>query len=114
MRSLGALPLDRSQAASAVSYAVDMFEARDSFYFALAPEGTRSLKNGWKSGFYRIAREAGVPVFLGALDFGSRKIGLAKRIDLTGDVAADMKRFAEFYSTVQGRCPENTSPVQLQ
>lgn len=113
LRALGALPLDRSKAASAVSYAVEMFETRDNFYLALAPEGTRSLKNGWKSGFYRIAREASVPVFLGALDFGSRKIGIAKRIDLTGDVESDMKRFADFYSTVQGRWPENSSPVQL-
>ena len=113
LRSLGALPLDRSKAASAVRQAVSMFESQDCFYFALAPEGTRSLEAGWKSGFYRIAQDAGVPVLFGALDYARKQIGIAGRLDLSDDVEADMKQCADFYADIKGRWPAKASPVRF-
>lgn len=114
LRALGALPLDRRKATSAVQQAVAMFESQDSFYFALAPEGTRSLKDGWKSGFYRIAQDAGVPVYFGVLDFGNKQIGLTGSLKLSGDVEEDMKYCADFYANVKGCRPENACPVRLR
>lgn len=111
---LGGIPLDRSEATSAVQQAVDMFKSQESFYFALAPEGTRSLANGWKSGFYRIAREAAVPVFLGFIDYRNKRIGMQTRLDLSGDIDADLEICAEFYAAIEGRRPEKTSPVRIQ
>ncbi len=90
-----------------------MFETEDSFYFALAPEGTRALKGAWKSGFYRIAIAARVPVFFGALDYGNKRIGITGRIDLTGDVDADLAEIAQFYASIEGRRPEMTTPVRF-
>jgi len=113
LRSLGGIPLDRRRAGSAVQLAVDMFEAEDQFFFGLAPEGTRSLRDGWKSGFYRIASEASVPVFLGVLDYENKRVGIGGRLDLTGDVDADLATCARFYSNIRGRWPEKTSPVRF-
>lgn len=113
LRALGALPLDRSKATSAVQQAVEMFESQEKFYFALAPEGTRSLRPGWKSGFYRIAQEADVPVFFGVLDFGNREIGITGSFELSGEIEADMKHCADFYANILGRWPEKASPVRL-
>lgn len=113
LRALGALPLDRSKATSAVQQAVSMFESQDSFYFALAPEGTRSLKAGWKSGFYRIAQAAGVPVYFGTLDFGNREVGITGSLELSGDIETDMKHCADFYAGIKGRWPEKACPVRL-
>ena len=90
-----------------------MFEAEDSFYFGLAPEGTRSLTAGWKSGFHRIAEGAAVPVFLGIIDYQNRRVGITGRLNLSGDISADMKFCADFYSGIEGRRPENASPVRL-
>ena len=77
LRGLGGIPLDRTRATSAVDQAIAMFNEEETFYFGLSPEGTRSLKDHWKTGFYRIARGADVPVLLGVLDFRNREIGIA-------------------------------------
>lgn len=113
LTSLGAIPLNRNQARSAVKTAVELFDSKETFYFALAPEGTRGLTAGWKSGFYRIAEQADVPVFLGALDYEKREIGIAGRLDPSGDVAADMQICAEIYKPFRARWPEKSSPVRI-
>ena len=111
LRALGGVELDRQRAGSAVKQAVEMFEKHDSYYFGLAPEGTRTRKPGWKSGFYRIAQEAGVPLYLGSLDYKRKRIGIGPRFDLSGDQDADLARLREFYADKQGRWPEKTSPI---
>ncbi len=111
LRALGGIELDRGRAGSAVQQAIAWFEREDTFYFGLAPEGTRRKTDGWKSGFYRIALGAGVPVYLGMLDFGQRRVGLGGRLDLTGDEETDLEACRRFYADVRGRWPENTSPI---
>ena len=111
LRALGCIELDRERAGSAVRQAINWFDSQESFYFGLAPEGTRKKKPGWKSGFYRIAEGAGVPVYLGFLDFGKRRVGIGRRLDLSGDQDADLDVCRRFYADVEGRRPENTSPV---
>lgn len=113
LRALGGIDLDRERADSAVQLAIDLFAEKDRFYFGLAPEGTRKRARGWKSGFYRIARGAGVPVYLGFLDFGRRRIGIGPRIDLTGDQDADLAAIRKFYEGVEGRWPGQASPIEF-
>jgi 1-acyl-sn-glycerol-3-phosphate acyltransferase len=113
LRSLGGIPLDRSRAGSAVRQAIDMFNEQESFYFGLAPEGTRKKAPGWKSGFYRIAEGAKVPVYLGFLDYKHKCLGIGHRLDLSGDPDADLEVCRAFYADVEGRWPEKTSPIQF-
>ena len=113
LRGLGGIPLDRSRAASAVDQAVSMFESRERFFFGLSPEGTRARTEAWKTGFYRIAEAVDVPVFLGILDYGNRRIGIADRLDLTGDMDADIEKCADFYAGIQGRWPDKATPVRF-
>jgi len=93
--------------------AVALFNENENFYFGLAPEGTRALRDGWKTGFYRIATEAKVPVLLGYLDYSTRRIGIGGRLDPSGDIEADLKICADFYAPIKGRWPERTSPVRF-
>ena len=111
LRSLGGIPLDRQRAGSAVEQAVEMFRKNDSYYFGLAPEGTRSRADHWKSGFYRIARSADVPVVLGFLDYGKRRIGIGPTLELSGDWEKDLAYCREFYKDIEGRWPEKAGPV---
>jgi len=112
LKSLGGIPLDRSRANSAVQQVVLMFESEDPFYFGLAPEGTRGRREAWKTGFHRIASDAGVPVFFGVLDYRTRHVGIVGRLDLCGDIETDLTRCADFYQNVQGRWPEKTTPAR--
>lgn len=111
LRALGGIPLDRKRAASAVDQAIEKFRNNESFYFGLAPEGTRSRADHWKSGFYRIAEGADVPVVLGFLDYGKRRIGIGPTLRLSGDWHKDLEFCQAFYKDVQGRRPEMAGPV---
>ena len=113
LRAFGAVPIDRKNAGSAVNEAIAAFDTNERFYFGLAPEGTRSKTAGWKSGFYRIADGAAVPVLCGFLDYHDRRLGLGPMITLTGDKEADLRIFRSFYASIRGRRPANTSPVEL-
>lgn len=114
LRLLGGVPLDRGRAGSAVDQAVELFEQNDSVYFGLAPEGTRADVPYWKSGFYRIAVAADVPVVPGFLDFGTRRIGFGAAITLSGDQDADLEKFRAVYEDIKGRHPEKTGTIAFQ
>lgn len=113
LRGLGGIALDRRRAGSAVQQAINMFNEQDSFYFGLAPEGTRKKTRGWKNGFYRIAVGAGVPVYLGFLDYENKRVGIGRRLDLSGDEETDLEICREYYANIQGRWPEKTSPIRF-
>jgi len=113
LRGLGGIPLDRTLAQSAVQQAVDMFSQSDQFFFGLAPEGTRALGDAWKSGFYRIAIGAKVPVYIGVLDYGKKQIGVVERVELSGDQKQDLENIAAYYEQVVGRWPEKTTPIRF-
>ncbi len=97
MRWLGALPVDRTQRTALVGAAIGAFAAKPDLILGLAPEGTRFAVDHWKSGFYRIARGAGVPVVPAFLDYRRRVGGAGGPIALTGDEGADLGRLRAFY-----------------
>ncbi len=111
LRSLGGIPLDRSKAGSAVQQVISAFEANDHFYFALAPEGTRRLTKGWKSGFYRMAKGANVPIFLCFLDYENKRLGIGPKLEVSDDQGADMRVCQDYYAGIVGCRPEQASPV---
>ncbi len=112
MRRMGGVPVNRRKPAGFVEQMAEQFAARDRFLLAVAPEGTRSLTPGWKTGFYRIALAARVPVALGCIDHTRREVGILACIELSGDPAADIARIAEVYSGRQGLRPELASPIR--
>lgn len=114
MRQLGGVEIDRSGGLDTVSATAKVFEGREALYLGLAPAGTRSFRDHWKSGFYHMARKADVPVLCGFLDYEKKRGGCGPTFHLTGDVTADMDKFREFYATVKGHTPANTSTVRLQ
>lgn len=107
----GAIAVDRSSHHHIVDQMASEFNKHERFVLALAPEGTRHKTDGWKSGFYRIALAARVPILLAFIDY-SRKIGGAGHILYpTGDLEQDISSMRNFYLTVKGRYPQNASPV---
>lgn len=106
MRSIGGIPVDRSDPSGVVDDVVARIAGGDVFGLVVTPEGTRGSGEYWKSGFYRIAREAALPVTLGYVDRTTMTTGLGPTIDLTGDVRADMDRIRAFYADKAGMRPQ--------
>ena len=114
MRALGGIPVDRSDASRVVTEVVDRVHAGEVFGLVVTPDGTRGSNEFWKSGFYRIARETGMPVTLGYVDGTTRTCGLGPTIELTGAVAADMDRVRAFYADKSGIKPHLRTEPRLR
>jgi hypothetical protein len=80
---------------------------------AITPEGTRSARPGWRTGFYRVASQAAVPVGLVSLDYGRREVRFTDFMMLTGDETADLARIAGVYAGVRGMRPAQAAPVRF-
>ncbi len=97
MRDMGGVPVERSTKGNMVDQMVAEFARRDRFLLTIAPEGTRSNVKQWKSGFYQIAVQAGVPLIPGFVNYQRKVGGLGDPIALTGDYVADMAKVRSFY-----------------
>lgn len=102
MYDMGGVPVERSASRNYVDQIVAAFAADDDFRLVVAPEGTRGGGGKWRSGFYHIARGAGVPVVPAWVDYKTMRGGLGEPIDLTGDFEADMAAIAAFF---RGKMP---------
>jgi 1-acyl-sn-glycerol-3-phosphate acyltransferase len=117
LRWIGGRPVDRRAAQGVVgqtAQALAEARARDEFmWLGLAPEGTRSRTAGWRSGFYHVATQAGVPLALAFIDYRRREIGLDSAWRVHGDAESDVACFAQRLGTRVGRNPDNAAPVRL-
>jgi hypothetical protein len=113
LRRSGAIPVDRTERQALVQTLVAIFQQRPRVWIALSPEGTRDKTDHWKSGFYHLAREAGVPLLLGFIDADKRECGFGGLLDLTGDASIDMDRLRVFYASKRGIRPECESEIRL-
>ncbi|BEH03085.1 1-acyl-sn-glycerol-3-phosphate acyltransferase [Brooklawnia propionicigenes] len=113
MRGLGGIPVDRANPAGLVDTLVSEMRADPDLVLVVTPEGTRSSGTTWRSGFYRIALAAQVPVTLGYVDRPSRTCGLGETLRLTADVSADMDRIRAFYADKSGLRPELRTEPRL-
>ncbi|MEP7156311.1 MAG: 1-acyl-sn-glycerol-3-phosphate acyltransferase [Betaproteobacteria bacterium] len=103
VRSMGGIPVDRAQPHGVVGETVAAFAATDKLVLAMAPEGTRQLDKGFKTGFLRIAHAAQVPVLLAYFDFERRVVGFGPMFTPSGDVDGDMKIILDFYRPMHGK-----------
>jgi len=114
MRWLGWIGVDRSNPAGVAEQLAQQLQAADRMVLAITPDGTRGRREYWKSGFYRIARAAGVPLLCGSLDFSSKTARVGLCFMPTGNIPADMERIRAFYADVSGANPENHTPIRLR
>ncbi len=114
MRGLGGIAVDRAAPAGLVDKVLERIRSGEIFGLVVTPDGTRKGHTHWKSGFYRIAREAQLPVTLGYVDRTTMTTGLGPTIELTGDVSSDMDRVRAFYADKSGVKPEHRVEPRLR
>ena len=103
LRRCGGFPINRGSTTGVVEQVSARYAARDRFWVALAPEGTRRRVEHWKTGFWRIARAAQVPVLCVYFHYPERVIGIGPVLETTDSLEHDMARIREFYRPWQGR-----------
>lgn len=102
---MGGAPLNRSMNENKVDAIAQLFNEREVFRLAIAPEGTRKKVDNWKTGFYYIALKAGVPVVAVAFDYGKKEVKIAPPFNPTGNIEADFKILEHNYKGVTGYIP---------
>lgn len=105
-RWLGGHPVDRSQRHDVVQQVVDIFNRHEQFILALAPEGTRKKVAKLRTGFYYIAKGAGVPIIPVGFDFSKKRIVIREPFYPTDDAEADFAQLIAFYRNMRGKNPE--------
>jgi 1-acyl-sn-glycerol-3-phosphate acyltransferase len=113
MRRWGGIPVDRASGTVLVDTAIASFESHDELVLVIAPEGTRAAAATWKSGFWRIADAADVPVVMAFIDGESKTAGFGPAVRIAGDPQAWIDQAATFYEDMTGLRPGNRGPVSL-
>lgn len=106
-RWLGGIPVDRSRSNALVEQTSQAFAEHERLWLAVTPEGTRKKVARWKSGFWHIARDAGVPIALCYFDYRKRETGFGPLLEPGDDYTADLERITAFYREVTPCHPEN-------
>lgn len=111
---LGGIAIDRSPKKpgeprpSMVEAMVNLFKENPELHIMVTPEGTRSKRTEWKTGFWYTAKEANVPILLGYLDYKKKVAGIGKIIYPT-NLEDDMRTMMEFYKDITPCHPEKFS-----
>ena len=111
---MGGIPINRRERTGFVATLLEQFGRQDWMWLAVAPEGTRSRTDHWKSGFYQIAVAGKLPVGLGFIDYATHTVGIDTYIEMSGDPEADFARIRDFYAAKRGRRPEFEGDIRLR
>ncbi|MCD6287698.1 MAG: acyltransferase, partial [Candidatus Hydrogenedentes bacterium] len=75
---------------------------------------TRSYTDHWKTGFYRIAQKANVPIHLIKLDYAKKIATIGPTFIPTGDLDQDMDIIRDFYADTTPKFPEKQSDIRAR
>jgi len=109
MKGSGGIPVDRNKSGKMVDYMITLFKENNALLLMIPVEGTRGLVKEWKTGFYHVAKGAGVPIALGFLDYKKKEAGFGSVFYLTGDMEKDIKEIQNFYRTITPKHPKLSS-----
>ena len=85
-KALGGIPIDRGADIDVVGQVADFFAAHDTVWLGLTPEGTRSKVEHYKTGYLRMAKAAGVPLFIVGVDGKTKRVVLDRLWDPAGEI----------------------------
>jgi 1-acyl-sn-glycerol-3-phosphate acyltransferase len=105
-RWMGGVGVDRSSSHDVVSQVVAEINKHESFILGIAPEGTRKKVEKLKTGFYYIAKGAGIPILPVGFDFPTKRIVIGELLYPSGNIEADMDILIHFYRKIRGKIPE--------
>ncbi|MRI33021.1 acyltransferase [Endozoicomonas sp. OPT23] len=106
MKGLGGISIKRDKSINRVEQQAEAIRDADNFVLVIAPEGTRSKVDRWKTGFYHIARKADVPIVPCSFDFKNRQVIFGEPMMMSGDQEKDFRDMHEFFLPYTPKHPE--------
>jgi len=103
LRWLGGIPVNRAQPGGIADQVAQQLSNAERMWFVLAPEGTRRAVEHWKPGFWKIAKQASLPVVCVYFDYPSKTIGVGKLFELSDDMDADIAAIRAWYAPYVGK-----------
>ena len=85
-KALGGIPIDRKAKTDVISQVKSAFAENDKVWLGLTPEGTRAKVERYKTGYLRMAKGIGVPLFIVGIDSVNKRVILDKLWDPIGDI----------------------------
>lgn len=91
MRWLGGIAVDRARPEGLAQTLAAEYHRQESLWLAITPEGTRSAGARFKSGFYRIAQAAEVPILPVYFNYRRRVLGFLPPMAAQADTEAGVE-----------------------
>lgn len=113
-RRWGGIPVNRTSTGGFIERLTATMLEQEQMLLVIAPEGTRRLTDRWRSGFYRLALAAKVPIGLAYIDYGTRRAGIESYLNLSGDEQTDMAQIAHAYRNRKGYDQTKAAPIRLR
>jgi len=105
-RWMGGAALNRFKNENKVDAIAKIFEGRDEFRLAIAPEGTRKKVTELRTGFYYIAMKANVPIIPVAFDWTKKEVTIFPEFYPTGNKDADFTILEQNFVGIEGKVKE--------
>lgn len=118
-KALGAIGVDRElikqgKVSSTTDLMAGLFDEYNELVLMIAPEGTRSPNENWKSGFYYIAKKANVPIVVGAMSYKQKHAYMTHVIDAPNmSLNEVMKEINKIFSEADGKIPHKFRPALI-
>jgi len=112
LKALGGIPVDRHNSSNLVDDLAERIKNSKRIVLLFTPDGTRSYQPYWKTGFYWVAKKAGVPIMLGIPDYKKKFVHLDYKFMPSGDIEADFEVIREYQEKYGvGLYDEKSNPV---
>lgn len=103
LRSTGAVFINRKYPGGLIANMANQLTSAERRWIIITPEGTRKEVDEWKTGFWRIAKQADVPICQAYFDYPSKTLGIGPLFHVGDDMAADIDEIRSFYQDFRGK-----------
>ena len=97
LEQVDVIPIQRNSKSGFTEQAIQIMQSREKIWIGLAPEGTRKHAQDLKTGFYRIATGANVPIVMFALDYQKKILRCLGALQPSGDYEQDLDKILTHY-----------------
>lgn len=104
---VGVIPVNRTSPHGLTQQIIQIIQNKDQIWVGMAPEGTRKSASSIKSGFYRIAVGAKIPIVMFAFDYDHKIIRCLGVFYPSGDYQQDLPQIlAQYAGQFSAKNPE--------